>query len=46
MGDRPTKEEEEEGNSLLSKVVDKESNGLVDGTSTVNSPIMPAGADQ
>ena len=46
MGERPTKEEEEEGNSLLTRVVDEESNGLVDGTSTVNSPIMPAGADQ
>ena len=45
MGERPTKEEEEEGNSLLTMVVDEESDGLVDGTSTVNSPIMP-GADQ
>ena len=45
MGERPTtKEEEDEGNSLLT-TVDEESHGLVDGTSTVNGAIMP-GADQ
>ena len=45
IGERPTtKEEEDEGNSLLT-TLDEESHGLVDGTSTVNGAIMP-GADQ
>ena len=46
LQETPTKEEEEEGNSLLSKVAtpSEDEDGLVDGTSTVNSR-MP-GADQ